>query len=257
MPIAVTLADRPGTGRTTSTGGSPCVVLPGEVVIETGVRRQITSGPDNSVTLASAPLTFVRAGIAKRLELGIAPPAEQSRAIAGNAPFDAARGMTDLVVAAKYLVLDTGNAQGSFGASYAPPTGTGEFTAGAPTFAVSANLGLALGPRFTFATSQVFGTATGADALGANRTFFVYAPSFTLGYALDGMTTLLVQDALLSRQGPVLPAGSRGFVVLQRAVGNRLALDLDYERNLASRTGSSTALGFGVVWIAAPGRSPH
>ncbi|HEV2738001.1 MAG TPA: hypothetical protein VGU66_05410 [Candidatus Elarobacter sp.] len=197
----------------------------------------------------------MRAGIAKRLELGVAPPALQSRAITGNAPFDAARGTTDLVLAAKYLIVDTGVAQGSLGAAYAPPTGTGEFTAGAPTFSLSANLGVTLSPRLSLTTSQVFGTATGADASGANRTFFVYAPSFTLAYALDGATTLLLQDALVSRQGPLLPAGSRGFVALQRAVGSRLALDLDYEINLASRTGSSKAVGFGLVWIAAPGRS--
>ncbi len=59
MPIAVALADRPGTGRTASTGGSPCVVLPGEIVIETGLRRQITTAPGSSVTLTSVPLTFV------------------------------------------------------------------------------------------------------------------------------------------------------------------------------------------------------
>jgi hypothetical protein len=254
MPIAVALADRPGTGRTTSTGGSPCVVLPGEIVIESGLRRQLTTSPGGSSTLAGGPLTFVRAGLAKRLELGIAPPANQSRAIVGSPPFDAARGTTDVVLAAKYLVLDTGAAQGSLGAAYAPPTGTGEFTAGAPTFSLSANLGLTLSPKLSFTTSQVFGTAVGADARGANRTFFVYAPSFTLAYALDGATTLLLQDALASRQGPLLPAGSRGFVALQRAVGNRLALDLDYEINLAPRAGPSNAIGIGLVWIAAPGR---
>ena len=255
MPIAVALADRPGTGRTTSTGGSPCVVLPGELVIETGLRRQVTASPGGTSTLAAGPLTFMRGGVAPRLELGLAPPAQQPRAIAGSPPFDAARGATDVVVAAKYLVVDTGNAQGSLGASYAPPTGSGEFTAGAPTFSLSANLGLTLSPRLSVTTSQVFGTAVGADARGANRTFFVYAPSFTLAYALDSATTLLVQDALVSRQGPLLPAGSRGFVALQRAVGTRLALDLDYEVNLASRAGSSTAVGVGLVWIAAPGRA--
>lgn len=254
-PAAAMLADRPGTGRTTSSGGSPCVVVPGEIAIETGARRQRTTAPGGSSTLADGPLTFVRAGIAKNLELGVAPPANQSRAIAGTTPFDAARGTTDLVLAAKYLVVNATAAQGSLGAAYAPPTGSGEFTAGAPTFSVSANLGLTLGPKLSFATSQVAGTAVGPDAAGANRTFFIYAPSFTLAYALDGATTLLVQDALVSRQGPLLPAGSRGFVALQRAVGNRLAFDLNYEVNLAPRGGTSTAVGFGFVWIAAPGRS--
>lgn len=253
MPIAVALADRPGTGRTTSAGGSPCVVLRDAIVIESGVRRQITSSSGGSSTLASGPLTFVRAGIAKRLELGIAPPSRQSRAFTGNSPFDAARGTTDLVLAAKYLVIDTGVTQGSLGASYAPPTGTGEFTAGAPTYSLSANVGIALSAKLSFTTSQVVGTAVGADASGANRTFFVYAPSFTLAYALDGATTLLLQDALVSRQGPLLPAGSRGVVALQRALGNRLAVDVDYEVNLAPTAGPSRAVGIGLVWIAKPG----
>jgi hypothetical protein len=256
MPIAVALADRPGTGRTTSTGGAPCVVLRDAIVVETGFRRQTTASSGGSSTLADGPLTFVRAGIAKRFELGIAPPAPQSRTIAGNSPFDAARGTTDLVLAAKYLVVDTGVTQGSLGASYAPPTGTGEFTAGAPTYSLSANLGLTLSSKLAFTTSQVFGTAVGADASGANRTFFVYAPSFTLAYALGGATTLLVQDALVSRQGPLLPAGSRGYVALQRAVGNRLAVDLDYEVNLASTAGPSHAVGIGLVWIAKAANRP-
>jgi len=255
MPIAVALADRPGTGRTTSTGGSPCVVLQDEVVIETGLRRQITTSTGSSDTLASGPLTFVRAGIAKRLELGVAPPANQSRSIAGSAAlFDAARGASDLVLAAKYLALDRPAVQGSVGAAYAPVTGSGEFTAGAPTFSLSANLGLTLSSRLSFATSLVWGSGVGPDVRGANRTFFVFAPSFTLAYALDGSTTLLVQDALVSRQGPVLPAGSRGFVALQRAVGNRVAFDVDYEDNLAPRAGRANAVGFGLVWIAVAGR---
>ena len=80
-------------------------------------------------------------------------------------------------------------------------------------------------------------------------------PCRTLAYALDGAATLLIQDALVSRQGPLLPAGSRGYAAVQRALGDRLALDLDYEINLASRTGSSRAVGFGLVWIVTPGRS--
>ena len=69
------------------------------------------------------------------------------------------------------------------------------------------------------------------------RSFFVFAPSFTLAYALDPMDTVLVQDAFVSRQGPVLRSGSRGFVAVQRAIGNRVAIDVDYERNLAPLIG--------------------
>lgn len=254
-PIAVSLADRPGTGRTTTTGGSPCVLIPGEVVLETGVRRQNTTGDRGSIELYSGPMTFLRVGVAKRLELGIAPPSPQSRATRGLTPVDAARGATDIVVAAKYLVLDTGFAQASVGAAYAPPTGTGSFSAGAPTYSLTANVGLTITPKLSLTMSHVFGTAVGSDALAENHSYFVYAPSFTLAATLDRATTILVQDALVSRQGPVLPAGSRAFVALQRQLGPRLALDVDYEINLAPTLGShARAVGFGVVWIAAPGR---
>jgi hypothetical protein len=119
---------------------------------------------------------------------------------------------------------------------------------------MSVNVGTALTPRLSLTTSLVASTAADADASGTTRSYFVFAPSFTLAYALDAMDTLLVQDALVSRQGPVLPSGSRGFVALQRAIGTRLAVDVDYERNLAPQLGRrAQAVGFGIVWIAAPG----
>jgi hypothetical protein len=227
--------------------------VPHEVVVEAGLRRQTMASATGRVTLASGPLTFVRAGIAKRLEIGIAPPAFQSRSVTGIAPVDTAHGQTDVVLAMKYLVLDAKNAQASVGAAYAPPTGTGEFTAGAPTYSLSGNLGLVLTPKLSFATSQVVGTAIGADANGVSRSFFVYAPSYTFAYALDGATTLLAQAALVSRQGPVLSSGDRALVALQRAIGERLAVDVDYEVNLKPALGATQrAVGFGVVWIAVP-----
>jgi hypothetical protein len=252
-PAAVALADRPGTGRATSTGGSPCVALQGELVVESGWRRQITGDP-GTATLSSGPLGFVRLGVAKRLELGVAPPAPQSRLATGRSSLDTARGTADMVFAAKYLVGDTGTTQASAGIAYSPPSGSGEFTNGIPTYAASFNVGTALTSRLSFATSLVASTAAGADASGATRSYFVFAPSFTLAYAIDPMDTVLVQDALVSRQGPALRSGSRGFIALQRAIGNRLAIDVDYERNLAPLTGGrSTAVGFGFVWIAAQG----
>jgi hypothetical protein len=253
MPIAATLADRPGTGRTTSSGGAPCVALPGEWIVETGVRRQVTLDDGGSSTLASGPLTLLRTGVTPRLELAIAPPELQSRAFAGSAPVDAARGATDIVFAAKYLTLDTARAQGSIGVSYSAPTGSGEFTAGAPTFALGANLALAITSRLSFATSQTAGTAVGALA-NRNRSYFIYTPSYTISYALTANDTLIVQDALVSRQGPELPAGARAIVALQHAIGSRLAIDVDLERNLAPTLGyAASAVGAGIVWIVAPG----
>ena len=254
-PMALALVDRPGTGRTTTTGGSPCVVPAGEVVIEGGVRRQVTTGPNNGIALSSGPLTFARAGVSKHLELGIAPPGPQSRATRGVAAVSAAQGVTDIVIAAKYQLLNFDYAQASLGAGYAPPTGTGGFSAGAPTYSLTANLGLTLSSKLSLAVSNVFGTAVGGDASGLNRPYFIFAPSYTLGYAFDGATTLLAQEALTSRQGPVLPAGNRAFVALQHQLGGRIALDVDYELNLAPELGSrSRAVGFGFVWIAVPGK---
>lgn len=256
-PAAATVADRPGTGRTTSNGGAPCVVLKGDVVVEDGVRRQVTTEPGGvgASTLASVNLAFVRVGIAKRLELGFTPPANESRSASGVSSFDAARGATDAATALKYLVLDSASVQASVGAAYSAPTGAGEFTAGAPTYATSANVAVAITPRLSLSTSMVLGTAVGPDAANFNRSFFAFSPSVTLAYALDAVDTLLLQDAFTSRQGPVSPAGSRGFVALQRALGPRLALDAEYEVNLLPLAGrAARAVGFGVVWYA---RSSH
>ena len=258
MPAAVALADRPGTGRTTSSGGAPCVVPLGEIVLESGLRRQSAAGAGGSDTLTSGPLWFVRAGIAPRLEVGIAPPARELRSVGGTPGFDNAGGWTDVVVAAKYLVLDTGTIQVSAGAAYSPPTGSGEFTNGLPTYSASVNAGIAVTPRLSLATSQTAGTAIGADADGRSRPYFVFAPSFTLAYALDAVDTALLQDAIVSRQGPLAPAGNRAFVALQRALGTRLSVDAEYEHNFAPPPGlRQNALGFGFVWIVAPPHAPH
>jgi hypothetical protein len=253
VPAAATVADRPGTGRTTSNGGAPCVVLQGDVVVEDGVRRQVTTEPGGvgASTLTSVNLAFVRVGIAKRLEFGFTPPASEVRSASGASSFDAARGTTDVVAALKYLVWDSASVQVSAGAAYSDPTGTGEFTAGAPTYATSANVAVALTRRLALSTSLVLGTAVGPDTAQLNRTFVVFSPSVTLAYALDTVDTLLIQDAFTSRQGPVDPAGSRGFVALQRALGPRLALDAEFEMNLLPLAGrAARALGFGVVWYA-------
>ena len=256
-PAAASVADRPGTGRATSNGGSPCVVLPGDVVLEDGVRRQVTTEAAGvgASTLTSVNLAFVRVGIARRLEFGFAPPASELRSASGVSSFDAARGATDVAVALKYLVWDSPIVQISTGAAYGDPSGSGEFTAGAPTYATSANVAVALTPRLSLSTSLVLGTAVGPDAAQFNRTFVAFSPSVTLAYALDSVDTVLIQDAFTSRQGPVSPAGSRGFVGLQRALGRRLALDAEFEQNLLPLAGrAARAIGFGVVWYV---RSSH
>ena len=253
--MAVTLADRPGTGRGTSSGGAPCVVLPGELVVESGMRRQQTWQPAYSV-LSSGPLTLLRYGFAPRLEFAFAPPANQSRFVEPGFLFDNARGTDDAALDLKYMLLDHQVTQASVDFAYVPPTGTGEFTNGAPTYSISANLGITLNDRWSFATSQAFGTNVGANAAGLNVTYFDYTPSYTFAYAITNATSLLLQVALESRQGPVEPSGNRSYLALQQAVGSRLAIDLDFERNLKPTTGlgSQQALGFGFVWIAAPPR---
>lgn len=252
-PPASALADRPGTGRATSSGGSPCVALPGQAVFEFGVRDQNTQGATGSSVLTSVPLTFIHFGIADRLEFGIAPPVYQHRSDSGLATVDAAHGQSDVGLALKYLLLDGPSIQSSVGASYGVPSGTGEFTAGAPTFSLSVNLAVALTSKLSFATSQIVGTAIGPGTRGLNQTFFVYTPSFTLGYVLDSFDTLLIQDALASRQGPIISSGSRGFVAITRSLGSRLAIDVEYEKNFAPTLGNrASAFGGGFVWTATP-----
>ena len=255
MPAAVALGDRPGTGRSVSAGGSPCVAPLGEVVMESGVRTQQTTAAHGTDTLTSWPLTFLRTGIARRWELGIATPLREVRAITGAPNFDNAAGWTDMAVVAKYQVLDTASTQISVAAGLTAPTGTGEFTNGLPTYGAGVNAGIAITPRLSFATSLNAGTAIGPDARGANHPYFVFAPSFTLAYAVDSVDTLLLQSAITSRQAPIAPAGNRALIGVLRALGERLSIDAEYEHNVAPLPGlRQNALGFGFVWILAPPR---
>ncbi|MGC2131462.1 MAG: hypothetical protein WA629_15360 [Candidatus Aquilonibacter sp.] len=253
-PIAVTLADRPGTGSATSTGGAPCVVPLGELVIESGVRRELTWEPDYSV-LSSGPLTLLRYGIAPRLEFAIAPPSNQSLFVPAY-PLDNGRGPNDPALDLKYGLLDQPVTQASVDVTYVPPTGSGAFTNGAPTYSISGNLAIAINDRWSFAMSQAVGTNVGANAAGLNVTYFDYTPSYTFAYAITNATSFLVQVALESRQSPEQPSGNRSYLALQQTIGSRLAIDLDFERNLkpAPGLGPQQALGFGFVWIAAPAR---
>jgi hypothetical protein len=252
---AATLGDRPGTGRTTAVNGAACVVPRGEVVVESGWRRQLTWQPGYSV-LNSGPLTLFRYGIAHRLELGIGTPTNQSRYVQPGADFDNAHGQSDAAFNVKYIFIDQEITQASVDLTYTPPTGTGEFTNGLPTYGISANVAFTLSDRWSFATSQALGTNTGNNPVGMNVTYFDYTPSYTFSYAVTSATNLLLQVALESRQGPVEPSGNRAFFAVQQVLGDRLAIDLDFERNLKPTIGlgPQQALGFGFVWIAASSR---
>ena len=254
-PIAVTLADRPGTGRGTSTGGAACVAPLGELVIESGVRRELTWEPAYSV-LSSGPLTLFRYGVARRFEVAIAPTANQSLLVVHGSLFNSARGSNDIALDMKYALLDRQVAQASVDIAYVPPTGSGAFTDGAPTYSISGNLAITLNDRWSLAMSQTVGTNVGANAAGLNVTYFDYTPSYTFAYAMTNATSVLVQVALESRQSPVQPSGNRSYLALQQTVGSRLAIDLDFERNLKPTIGlgPQQALGLGFVWIAAPPR---
>jgi hypothetical protein len=253
---AAALGNRPGTGNSTASNGAACVVPRGELVVESGWRRELTWQPGYSV-LGSGPLTLLRYGIAHRLELGIAPPANQSLFVEPGTQFESARGTTDAALDLKYIFIDQEITQASVDLTYSPPTGTGEFANGLPTYAISGNVAFTLSDRWSFAMSQQIGTNTGSNAAGLNVTYFDYTPSYTFAYALTGATNLLTQVALESRQGPVEPSGNRAFFAVQQVLGDRLAIDLDFERNLKPTVGlgPQQALGFGFVWIAAPARS--
>jgi hypothetical protein len=201
----------------------------------------------------------LRYGIAPRLEFALAPPAAQSRFVEPGFPLNNARGTSDAALNLKYMLLDQQITQASVDLAYSPPTGTGEFTNGVPTYSISANLGITISDRLSFATSQVLGTNVGANAAGLNVTYFDYTPSYTFAYSITNNLTLIAQIALESRQGPVEPSGNRSFFALQQAFGDRLAVDLDFERNLKPTVGlgPQQALGLGFVWIAVPVRSLH
>jgi hypothetical protein len=249
-PSAAGLADRPATGRNTSTGGAVCVVPKDALVVEAGVRDQTTTSSGADSSLVSYPLPLVRYGLAPRLEIAIAPPTQIVRSVSGAFAFAPAAGTTDSAISAKWLVADAPAFQASIGAGYVFPTGNVAFTNGAGSASFGVNAGFTLGPKISLTLSATMMNAFGSDPNGDTIPFFTFAPSLTLGYAIDAATTLLVQDALVSRTSPVGASGSRAFVALQHALGSRLAIDVEYERNLTPLPGTQAwAFGVGAVWL--------
>lgn len=216
--------------------GSPCVVPPAHVVIETGYRNQETAGAAGTSRLEVFPLALLRAGLNARWEIVLQPPAHANRTGAAiGGVFVSAIGSEDSGFGFKRMLDDRANFQDAAEIFYSAPTGSPHgstgFSAGAPTYTLSYTAAVPLGSAVSASTTQNFiANATPLDPSGG-ISFFSYQPSFTLSYAFGGGFTLLATDQITTPASPSGGTGIRALIAIQKVVSPAVVVDAEYEVN--------------------------
>jgi hypothetical protein len=239
--------NRPGVGPAAASGGSPCTVAKGRVVVEVGYRNEIDAGQGGTSILSSYPMAVIRMGIDKRNELLVVPPTMAVRSgVAGNV-FLPAIGTQDSGLGWKHNFHARAAYQDALALTITTSTGTNGYSAGGPTFALDYVGALSLGPR-VFASAS-FGAidAPGTPlAGGPPQRFLSYQPSATVGYGLDARSVLFASDNV---SFPLRPGGGSSNVLLlaaQRAISRSAVVDVETELNLRPQAGfSERTIGFG------------
>jgi hypothetical protein len=226
------IVDRPGVGRTLAVNGSPCVVPAGGVVLETGMRSQVTAGSSGVSTLSVFPQALLRWGASNGNELVVAPPLYSQRTGANlGSPFVPATGMQDVGIGYKRQLHDRAASQDAIEAFATFPTGypggPNGFTTGAPTYLLGYSLAVALGPIVSLTTTQ--------NVVWAG--FASYQPSLGISIAVGARGAVLLQDQVTTPVSATGGSGNRVVVGIQRSLSPNVVLDAEYEVNALPVTG--------------------
>lgn len=247
------ITNRPGIGRGITIDGSPCVVPAGGVVLEAGVRSQVTTG-DGTSRLSTYPNPVVRYGIAGGNEIVLSPSLIYSRRTGADlgGTFVPATGMQDAGIGFKHSLRDRPWTQDALEVFVTLPTGypTGSigFSAGVPTYLLGYSASLSLNARVGLTTTHNFTSSAGTNGSGAMQRYFSYQPSLGLSFALSSRATLLVQDQLTMPTAPGGLTGNRALAALQQTAGKSVVLDVEFEQNLLPTPGfNQHAFGTGLT----------
>ncbi len=247
------ISNRPGIGRAITVNGSPCAVPAGEVVVESGYRNQVTTGPGTS-WLVTYPNPVVRFGIANGNEIVVSPPLAFSFRTGANlgGTFVPASGIQDAGIGFKHELRDLPWMQDALEVFVTLPTGFPPgphgFTFSIPTYLLGYSASFGLSNRLGVTTTQNFSITAGTTAGGGVQPYFSYQPSLGFSYALSMRTALLLQDQLTMPTAPGGPMGNRGFVAVQQSVGAGIVLDVEFEQNFLPLPGfNQHAVGAGLT----------
>ena len=250
-PAVTSIAVRPGIGRAPATSGSVCVAAPGEVVIDSGYRYQVTAGPGREyLTVYPEPVLLI--GIARRTEVIVSPSMAYSRRSGvPSQGFPLVAGQQDAGVGIQHVLSDRPWIQqamvlfATYPTGY--PAGPSGFSIGTPTYllsyAIAANVG-----NLGLSTSQGVLVSSGQNRAGFLQRYLSYQPTVNVSYPISTRATVLIEDQITAPTGPQAPTGNRALLGLQQTLSPNVVLDVEYEANLLPVPGfSQHSFGIGVT----------
>lgn len=237
------VVNRPGIGPATESGGSPCTVQKGRVVIEIGYRNEIDVANGGAGRLSSYPMALLRSGLDKHDELIVILPSMSLQA--GNA-LTSAIGTQDAGLGFKRNIGNHRWFQDAVQFVITAPTGTNGYSAGGSTLSLTYGGAFPVGKRVDLDAEVSVVDAPGTAPGGATRYFVSYQPSISISYSFDDRTSLTLNDNVAV---PTTLAGGSSnvlLVALQRSLSPGAVVDVESEFNLTPAAGyRQRAIGFG------------
>jgi len=232
-----TLVSRP------SSGTASCTVKPANLLIETGYTNATTSGAGAS-SLVSYPQATLRVGVARNLEFDLVP--ESIARLSGDPRLT---GTTDSAIGAKYEFGYTSKFVYGANVLYTLSTGNGPFTGNGDGLLANLNAGLTLSPALAvFATLGYNEQSAATPSIPAR--FHAFQPSLGLSLALPQSFAFYAEGFDQSSTGPGL-GGRFGYDLgIQKDVGSRLQLDVNYYNYPGVQNGGHLhSIGFGAAYL--------
>jgi hypothetical protein len=242
------VVNRPGIGPATESGGSPCTVQKGRVVIEIGYRNEIDVGNGGTSRLSSYPMALLRTGLDKRDELMVVLPTMSLQA--GNT-FASAIGTQDAGVGFKHNISNHRWFQDAVQFVITEPTGTNGYSAGGSTFSLTYGGAFSVGKRVDLDADVSVVDAPGTAPTGGTMRYFVsYQPSISISYSFDDRTSLTLNDNLAVPSTPTGGSSNVLLVALQRSLSAGTVVDVESEFNLTPTAGyRQRAIGVGAAFF--------
>jgi hypothetical protein len=216
------------TANRPTVGYSPCAVAKGTAVFELGYQNQVQGTSSRGSIQSQVPQNFLRAGIASRFELDvIGPNYESVRTFAAGTPDTVLHGVTDSGLGFKYELAPAGRWLVAFDGLYTGPNGSTFLTAGSASLTGNLDAAYSLSAATSIGTTIAV-SSTGSYAHDVRAQYGVTMPSFVISTQIPNYYQFYAEYVFVSKIGPAL--GGRAFTDfgVQKLLGSRTELDLEY-----------------------------
>jgi hypothetical protein len=204
-------------------GTNPCVVKPGDAIVEFGYRNTSTTGPDGS-NQTSYPQNRDRIGLFPHVELVLdLPLAIRLTTLGGTV-----EGSSNIGTGLKYEFGYFGSFVQGIAAEVVYPTASGPFSNGRPSFNESYQIGGRIIKNVSFNLTLGANTFSSPNAFGnGNVTTTAFRPTFILGALIAPATKLSVEVANSSSSGPLTSGQYFGNIFLQHQFAKFILIDVE------------------------------